>query len=165
MSKKSFYDVLWLLCQEEGHVDKWIEEGLIGKTKNSFYFTPKAKELLKINEVVGKKVEVEDFSWVAAYNELFDKKNIGTSGNKTELGAVMGKMAQFCKKYDYTPEEILEATTVYIGYAIDNHGAERVQESHYFISKKMDGVDISNLAKWCEEMRTNGQKYTSRRTI
>lgn len=165
MSKKSFYDALWLLCQKEGLVDRWIEEGLIGKSKNTFYFTPAAKERLDINEIIGKKVEVEDFTWVADYNECFDKKSVGVSGKKTELGAVMGKMAQFCKKYDYTPEEIVTATQVYVKYAMENYGADKLQESHYFISKKIDGVDVSNLAKWCEEMRTNGKQYTSRRVL
>lgn len=165
MSKKSFYDVLWMLCVQNNQIEKWIEEGVLGKSKNTYFFTPKAKEILGIKDVIGKKVEVLDFEWVASYNEMFDKKTIGVSGKKSDISAVKAKMEKFCSKYDYTPEEIVSATGIYVKYASDTYGADKIQESHYFISKIIDGVEVHNLAKWCEEWRTNGQKYTSKKHI
>jgi hypothetical protein len=165
MSKKSFYDVLWMLCVKNNQVEQWIEEGVLGKSKNTFFFTPKAKEILGISDVIGKKVEVMDFEWVASYNEAFDKKNIGIAGKKSDIAAVKAKMEKFCSKYDYTPEEIIAASQIYTKYACDTYGSDKVQQSHYFISKIQDGIEVSNLAMWCEEWRTNGQKYTSKRVL
>jgi len=34
--KKSFYDVLWALCEDKGIIEYWISEGLLGKSNDTF---------------------------------------------------------------------------------------------------------------------------------
>lgn len=111
-----------------------------------------------------KPVEEKEIIWLEEFMAKFSVKNIGVSGKSSNKRAVLKKMNQFLSDYDYTKEEILEATDSYIVNLKGTNSMKFIQESHYFISKLIEGVPTSNLAKWCEEVRNNGgssKRYTS----
>jgi hypothetical protein len=58
-------------------------------------------------------------------------------------------------------QDVIEATNLYIATLKKQGSIRFVRECGYFISKKIDGVDQSDLAKWCEEYKDGGQNYSS----
>jgi len=172
--KKTFYEILWSLLEKEGIKDKWIEEGLLVSTKNTYSWSPKALDLLRLEASIGElrvdenvkvspKVKVAvDLSWIDDYVVKFSHKKIGIAGKATDKKTVLKKMENFMLEYDYTIEEILGGTDLYVDNLLSTGNINFVQECGYFISKVVDKVPTSNLAKWCEEFRNGGAKrYTS----
>ena len=172
--KKTFYEILWSLLEKEGIKDKWIEEGLLISTKNTYSWSPKVLDLLRLEASIGElrvdedvkvspKVKVAvDLSWIDDYVVKFSHKKIGIAGKATDKKTVLKKMENFMLEYDYTIEEILGGTDLYVDNLLSTGSINFVQECGYFISKVVDKVPTSNLAKWCEEFRNGGAKrYTS----
>jgi hypothetical protein len=183
--KKGFYDVLWSMCEKENLLTRWILDGYLGKSKDTFYWTPKALAMFEC-EVVGEKTieyppnELSQVSLeppkqqkeneklneihnsLEVFIKLFGKQNIGIAGKTTPKITVVKKLLKFFKDYpDYTMQDVIEATNLYIATLKKQGSIRFVRECGYFISKKIDGVDQSDLAKWCEEYKDGGQNYSS----
>jgi hypothetical protein len=205
--KRGFYEILWLMCEKENLLIKWVMDGYLIKNKNTYFWTPKAMShfdseilgTLNINEI-NEPVELSDITYNVDHNDsndsnnsisfddnirqskrvkkvennitlnenqleeflhLFGRKNIGIPGKTTPKVTVVKKLLKFFKDYpDYTMSDIIEATKLYIANLKKQGSIRFIRECGYFISKKIDGVDQSDLAKWCEEYKQGGQNYT-----
>jgi hypothetical protein len=92
---------------------------------------------------------------------LFSRQNIGIAGKTTPKITVVKKLIKFFADYpDYTMTDVIEATKLYIANLKKQGSIRFIRECGYFISKKIDGVDQSDLVKWCEEYKQGGQNYT-----
>lgn len=185
--KKTFYDVLWALCENEGLIAKWKEGGLLVESDSKYFWHPKINFILKeedlnvvgaltvhenktTNIVIhkGKVPKVyEDIPWLEEFSQKFSRQSIGFSGKVSDKKSTLEKMHKFLEKYDYTKEEILAATDMYIDSMKRSGSIKFIRNSGYFISKVIDGVQQSDLASWCEEYRNTGSKgnYNSRSII
>jgi hypothetical protein len=168
---------MWSLLEKQGILQQWFDEGLLVTKKNTTFWTPKALEILGLEESIGgvnlsdepgpkaREVKIQILEdWYQEFANKFSAKAIGIPGKGGNLTAVTKKMQKFVQDYDYTSEEILKAVDLYIADLRKTNAVRYVQEAHYFISKIHHGVNVSNLAKWCEEVRANkgGDKgYTS----
>ena len=77
-------------------------------------------------------------------------------------------MTKFIQKFKFTKEEILGATDLYIDTLRRKGSLNYVRECGYFIFKRIDGIDQSDLANWCEQFKDNGNQstnYSSRNII
>lgn len=91
---------------------------------------------------------------------LFNNKNIGIPGKTTPKTTVVKKLIKFFQDYpDYTMTDVIEATKLYIANLKKQGSIRFIRECGYFVSKKIDGVDQSDLAKWCEEYKQGGQSF------
>jgi len=181
--KKSFYDVLWALCEDKGIIEYWISEGLLGKSNDTFYWTAKAQNKfnytvvgerkgsveLPVSKKQTEKQKKEEFDSKVSENKLeeflslFSSKNLGISGKRTPHITVVKKLIKFFEDYPmYNMDTIIRATKLYIEDHKKNGTMQYIRECGYFIYKKIDGIDQSDLAKWCQEAQDGGQSYTSR---
>ncbi len=167
---------MWSLLEREGILQKWFDEGLLVTSKNTTFWTPKALEILELEESIGgvnlsdkpgpkaREVEInlEEIEFAGKFASKFSAKAIGIAGKGGNIKAVRKKLQEFHKDYDYTEEEILAAVDLYLDNQKRTNSMGFVQEAHYFISKLQGGVQVSNLSKWCEEVRNgNNKRYTS----
>jgi hypothetical protein len=163
-------------------VDQWKSEGLLIHKDSRITWHPKVAEILGKEDlsVVGaieevslklknKPVEpVVDISWIKEYTIKFSAKNLGVTAKTTDLTTVQTKMTKFLQKYKYTKEEILGGTDLYIDTLRRKGSLNYVRECGYFIFKRIDGIDQSDLANWCEQFKDNGNQstnYSSRNII
>jgi len=51
--KKTFYETMWSLLEKQGILQQWYDEGLLVTKKNITFWTPKALELLGLEESIG----------------------------------------------------------------------------------------------------------------
>jgi hypothetical protein len=192
--RKTFYEVLWALCEAEGLLTKWKEKGLLIYSHSKYSWSPKVNEVLETEELkivdslpveelkervpttVPVKVEpvlkrtpktFADIPWIEEFAQKFSRQNLGFSGKVTDKKTTLQKMHKFLETYDYTSEEILAATDMYIDSLKRSGSIRFIRNSGYFISKVIDGVQQSDLASWCEEYRSTGNKgnYNSRSII
>lgn len=97
--------------------------------------------------------------WIDDWRKIFPE-GVNTGGyryrgNKLE---VTKKMLKFVATYEYSKEEIFEATKRYVErFAVK--GYAYMQQAHYFIEKKDAG---SNLASECETLREQPNKQEVR---
>lgn len=174
--KKTFYETLWSLLEKQGTLQQWFDEGLLVTKKNTTFWTPKALEILGLEESIGgvklsteeppkrpREVVLHDsmLEWIEEFANKFSAKNIGIPGKSGNMKAIIKKMHQFQLEYDYTKEEILAGVDLYLDSLKRNNNMTYVQEAHYFISKIHNGVAVSNLAKWCDEGKNSNKRYTS----
>jgi hypothetical protein len=172
---------MWSLLKKQGILQQWFDEGLLITKKNTTFWTPKALEILGLEESIGgvnwsdepgnKAREVEVTLIVdqaltdlcSKFAAKFSLKEIGISGKGGNVKAIEKKMTIFKKEFDYTEQEILTAVDLYLSDQKKTGNMRFVQEAHYFVSKMIDKVPVSNLAKWCEEIRNgnSGKRYTS----
>ena len=93
--------------------------------------------------------------WIEDWRKLFpegvNKGGYRYRGNKLE---VLKKMIKFVTAYDYSKEEIFEATKRYVE-RFSIRGYTYMQQAHYFIEKKDAG---SSLASECETLREKPNK-------
>jgi hypothetical protein len=185
--KKSFYDLLWSLCEDHNMIEVWMNEGLLGKSRDTYYWTAKAqnrynytivgerkgsdleRQQSKLTPAQRAKQREEEFHSKVSDNKLeefitlFSSKNLGVSGKRTPKITVVKKLIKFFEDYPmYTMDNIINATKMYIEDHKKNGSIKYIRECGYFISKKIDGIDQSDLAKWCDEAQSGGQSYTSR---
>ncbi len=184
--KKTFYEVLWALCLKEGHLDRWIEEGLLKKSQLTYKWSDKALDLLSLKMVLGEKeiqeihtstkVERSEFSLTSPLSvdpeklvefiQKFSRQNTGIGGKTTDKNSVLKKLIKFFKDYpEYTIEHVLQATDLYIATLKRQGSIQYIRECGYFVYKKIDGSEQSDLAKWCEESANGGTIYTSHRIL
>lgn len=170
-------------------IDKWIYEEKLLNNGTTFSWTPKALEELDINQVISalkvtrhsdnepisfsistyKKVNTAPeipITWLTDFIAKFSAKNIGVSGKTTDKVSVVKRLIKFLAEYDYTLEEIAQATDLYIDTLKGQGSIRYIRECGYFIAKKIDGVDQSDLAKWCEELKNGtGPAYNSHQIL
>ena len=88
------------------------------------------------------------------------------AGKTTEKNNVLKKLIKFFKEYpEYNMNDVIAATDTYVNSLKKQGSIQYIRECGYFIYKKVDGVDQSDLAKWCEESKNNGTSYTSHKII
>lgn len=183
--KKTFYEVLWALLQKEKMIDKWIYEEKLLHNGTTYSWTPKALEDLDFsksigelisssnsafvpanNQTTGKKDIVISATWLGEFINKFSAKNLGVSGKTTDKSSVVKRLIKFLSEYDYTLEDIAQATDLYISTLKSQGNIRFIRECGYFIYKKIDGVDQSDLAKWCEELKNGtGPAYNSHQIL
>ena len=181
--KKTFYEVLWALAKQEKLIDKWIYEEKLLFNGTTYSWTPKALQDLDITESVGELSAIEKLktthintapnrdlsippTWLADFISKFSAKNLGVSGKTTDKSSVVKRLIKFLSEYDYTLEEISQATDLYISTLKQQGSIRFIRECGYFIFKKVDGVDQSDLAKWCEELKNgSGPAYNSHQIL
>jgi len=147
---ENFYKNFYNLCMATGVVDQLVNSGYMENV--SLINNKGSEQVLKADLI-------EDISWIEDYRKLFNSKNTGRSGLTSDSLSVHTKMKRFMIQFDYTKEEILEATQLFIK---DNYGTPYVQEADYFIFKK-DGKkneERSKLAAWCDVLREDATKST-----
>jgi hypothetical protein len=178
-ANKGFYEILWEICQKDNHITRWILDGYLVKSKDTFFWTPKAMQEFECNIVGELKIENPDLSTIklekpkkapqmsfednklAEFIELFGRKNIGIPGKGTPKITVVKKLINFFNEYpEYNMDDVIGATKLYIANLKKQGSIRFIRECGYFISKKIDGVDQSDLAKWCEEYKQGGQSFT-----
>lgn len=185
--KKTFYEILWELCDHYGLVEEWKESGVLLHSNSRFAWSPLVNTVLGSDaEIVGKlkedTKELEDYDknlrsktktrktyeepieWIDKFRDKFSSKNLGVTGKTTDIKTVTKKMNMFLEDYDYTQEEILGATDLYIKTLKNSGSINYVRGCGYFISKKIDGINQSDLAAYCELYRNGGDSkgYNSR---
>jgi hypothetical protein len=164
-------------------IDKWIYEEKLLFNGTAYSWTPKALEDLNITESVGELSAIEKLktthintapnrdlsippTWLADFISKFSAKNLGVSGKTTDKSSVVKRLIKFLSDYDYTLEEISQATDLYISTLKQQGSIKFIRECGYFIFKKVDGVDQSDLAKWCEELKNgSGPAYNSHQIL
>ena len=88
------------------------------------------------------------------------------SGKTTDKVSVVKRLIKFLQEYDYTLADIAKATDLYINTLKSQGSIKFIRECGYFISKKIDGVEQSDLAKWCEELKNgSGPAYNSHQIL
>lgn len=186
--KKTFYEILWEMCEAHELIEDWIKKGYLIYSNSRYVWHPDVLFFLGQQEdieIVGKLVQetkqVEDLTnevlkgkkkvnydspidWIDSFRDKFSSKNLGVTGKTTDIKTVTRKMNMFLEEYDYTKDEILSATDLYINTLKKNGSINYVRGCGYFIYKKIDGVNQSDLANYCEEFRNNGSRasYNSR---
>lgn len=181
--KKTFYEVLWALAKQEKMIDRWIYEEKLLFNGTTYSWTPKALHDLDVTESVGELSAIEKLktthintapnrdlsippTWLADFISKFSAKNLGVSGKTTDKSSVVKRLIKFLSEYDYTLEEISQATDLYISTLKQQGSIKFIRECGYFIFKKVDGVDQSDLAKWCEELKNGtGPAYNSHQIL
>jgi len=182
--KKTFYEILWAIAKQDKLIDKWIYEEKLLFNGTTYSWTPKALEELDVTESVGELSAIEKLktthvskaapnrdlsippTWLGEFISKFSAKNLGVSGKTTDKSSVVKRLIKFLSEYDYTLEEISQATDLYITTLKQQGSIRYIRECGYFIFKKVDGVDQSDLAKWCEELKNgNGPAYTSHQIL
>lgn len=163
-------------------IDKWIYEEKLLNNGTTFSWTPKALAELNVDHVVsalkisrhsdpilGKTPVAEPqipVTWLTDFIAKFSTKNLGVSGKTTDKVSVVKRLIKFLQEYDYTLEDIAKATDLYIDTLKSQGSIKFIRECGYFISKKIDGVEQSDLAKWCEELKNgSGPAYNSHQIL
>ena len=190
--KRTFYEILWAVCEVEGKIDDWIKGGILISNGTKYSWHPSVLHLCDASEIIGElviqntpkineekkqeflnsvtsdfvrnspeqfirsKQETAAVEWIDEFIQKFSIKNIGIAGKASSKPGVIKKMAKFLVDTDYTKEEILGATDLYINTLKKQGSIRYIRDCIYFINKKIDGVDVSDLTKWCEEYRNNG---------
>lgn len=182
-SKRSFYEVLFELCEREGVIQKFIDKGYIIKTDNCYKFS---------SSVVSSRCSIEDVSsnrlgtngppekqngpenkdlqechsgqgvldLVNTMRTYFTKESLGVRGKCSTVQDVLPKISRFKEQYGYTDDTIIGACKLYAANIRTSKSFAR--ELHYFVYKRLDGnkeSEVSDLAKWCEEY-LNGREAT-----
>lgn len=134
--------------EKEGYIKRFIDEET---SLYSIVLREPALKLLKTLSIDGS-ANIEIF--VKEYRDLFPI-GVKTGGQpvRGDKADCIAKMKDFKRKYDFTNEEILEATRVYLTIK-KKESYKFTQTAHSYILK--DG--ISSLAAMCEDIRLNGTK-------
>ena len=175
-------------------MEKWIYEEKLLFNGTTYSWTPKALEDLNFEKSIGKLLKdkhkdittalpespepsepsvkssskeiVLSATFLGEFIGKFSTKNIGIAGKTTDKSSVVKRLIKFLTEYDYTLEEILQATDLYIDTLKQQGSIRFIRECGYFIYKKIDGVDQSDLAKWCYELKNgSGPAYNSHQIL
>lgn len=161
----SFSQIIFLLYHsiliEREEIDDLINRGLIGnsyiagiKQENKFFSIPKTAEL--IDEIILKSntnKSEKDRLFTLAYQlqQIFPEGKKGNWFWRGSSAEIRNKLFSFFKKFgEYSDEDIIEATKRYV----DSYKHDRtfMHILKYFIWKRVDGEDKSELASWIENM-------------
>lgn len=84
---------MWSLLEKQGILQQWFDEGLLVTRKNTTFWTPKALEILGLQESIGgvnlsdqkggkpRKVQIElPDDWIQNFASKFSAKAIAVSG-------------------------------------------------------------------------------------
>jgi len=128
------------------------KKGYIKDIDSGIILRKKAIDLFKNNSIPIKSDDLTDF--VDKYRELFPSGV--KSGNRLVKGDKFGCLSKFktfkIKYPEYTQDEILEATKVYIDLC-RKRNYDKMTSADYFIEKDK----ISQLASYCEDIKVRGK--------
>lgn len=136
--------ILW----NKGYIDNKSEE------VNTFEF----EKLYIANSINSDDEELKFYKML--YNMF--PKGVTSGGTPVRSGEAefIKKLVQFVKRYpQFSKEVISKATNDYLADRKRNNW-QFVMQAGYFVSKKLDGVEKSTLASWCENA-SNGSEPTS----
>jgi hypothetical protein len=131
-------------------VDRLVGLGFIQKLPTGFEFTAKGNELFRDTKLTKPKamtgIELRELA--NAYRELFPA-GVKSGGYyvRTPLKEIEPLLDNFIAKYKYTPEQILEATKVYVD-ELKMKNYAYMQTASYFINKNQK----SSLASAIENL-------------
>ena len=103
--------------------------------------------------------------WIDEWRNLFPE-GVNTAGyryrgNKVE---VLKKMLKFVTLYDFTKEEIFQATKKYVE-RFSVRGYNYMQQAHYFIDKKDAGSSLASECETLKESKPQSETTSYGRTI
>lgn len=103
--------------------------------------------------------------WIDEWRNLFPE-GVNTAGyryrgNKVE---VLKKMLKFVALYDFTKEEIFQATKKYVE-RFSVRGYNYMQQAHYFIDKKDAGSSLASECETLKESKPQSETTSYGRTI
>jgi hypothetical protein len=131
-------------------------KGYVKDLESGITLRKKAIDLFKTTSIPTKPKDLDDF--VDKYRLLFPSGV--KSGNRLVKGDRIGcltKLKAFKVKYpEYTQDDILEATKVYIDIC-RKRNFDKMTSADYFIEKDK----ISQLASYCEDIKTRGSQQIS----
>lgn len=106
---------------------------------------------IKGKKLLGEKIENIDLIWINEYRDKFKKCNSEKAGDKS---AVTIKMKDFIESYEYTKDQILQATDNYIAQLNGNYGKMEMANAEYFISYTDPVLKLkrSKLLTFCEQL-------------
>lgn len=142
------------LCEHLGFFYQAENLGFLSKTEEEWELTDLAKREIdfSIEEKVSYVTDLDEL--VEEYRKLFPKgvKSGGyyVSGDKK---ACQIKLKRFLKKYDFSEEEILKATSAYV-QRMAEQGYQYMQLAHFFIEKN----GVSNLAAECDQLKIDDEE-------
>lgn len=141
------------ITQDE--IDYLQTQGFFKITKEGIVFRTKTINLMKeLNLSSEDNVEKLAEDYRALFPAGYKTFGFPIKGDKQE---VLKKLKAFKLKYDYTDNEILEATRVYL-VEKKKKNYDGVQLAHYYIERN----GISNLASMCEDIREKGVELDGR---
>lgn len=147
--------------ESEGLV-KWI-----GDDAMDIILRKQGEDLFKKHVGTKKKITTaaEVKQWIDSWREIFPSgTNTGGYRYRGDKGECVTKMIKFVNEYDYTIEQIFEATRIYVE-RFSQKGYAYMQLAHFFIKKQGVG---SNLAAECEslsEVKPNNEENTYGKSI
>lgn len=162
----SEYILLYLLFNENkdsvetsiSTIESLEKKGFVKDSSDGITLRKKAIDLFKTDSIPTKKADFEEF--VEKYRSLFPAgvKSGGRLVKGDRLGCI-NKLKSFKNKYpEYTQNDILEATKVYIDIC-RRKNYDRMTCADYFIEKDK----LSQLASYCEDIKIRGDKVVERR--
>ena len=176
----SFSQLIFLLSQsvvaKKEEIIELVDRGLIGysyiegmKCDNKFFLAPKTNDFL--DEIIVKSSVTKsekDRLYTLAYQlqQLFPEGKKGNWFWRGSAAEIRNKLFSFFKKFgEYSDEEILEATKRYVESY--QHDRTFMHILKYFIWKRVDGEDKSELASWIENMNqdANVQEIKTTRLV
>lgn len=124
-------------------------------------FDLRAKAVLLMDQVQQeeeiKEINTDIDEWIDEYRKLF-KNASNFPGIMGDRSSCVKKMESFMKKYDYTKDQIINATKYYID-SVDN--LKFLIHADYFIYKNRQ----SRLATFCEEITTEDVSISKSNTL
>lgn len=103
--------------------------------------------------LLGKEVKDMELLWINEYRDKFKNCNPDRIGDKQNC---IKNMKTFMEIYDYTKEQIMEATDNYIYQLTDFN---YIMKADLFISKYENGVYKSRLLNYCENLSKIDNKW------
>lgn len=134
--------------------DKSYYQCYVEDSKIVTILTEKTRLLIEYKDNNNKNNNLSIRDLVVSYRELFPNIKISGIPLKGDLSACLNKMEKFKKEYDYTNEEILEATRIYLNEKRKN-GYQYTTNAHYLIKK--DGISL--LASLIDDYRKRDKLY------
>lgn len=93
--------------------------------------------------------------WIGEWMAIFPDNNGDGRPLRTHPLNLTTKMKKFMDKYNFDKDTILKATKEYINSqarSVDGHKYTRT--AHYFIAKGIGGTSTSDLADWCQRVKS-----------
>ena len=147
--------------EERGFV-KWH-----GNTVQEITLRKAGEELFK--KYVGAKKRVhtakEISQWIQSWREIFPE-GVNSAGfrYRGDKGEVTKKMIKFVNTYDYSIEQIFQATRYYVD-RFSQKGYAYMQQAHYFIEKRGAGSTLNAECEGLSDVKSNKEENTYGRSV
>lgn len=127
-----------------------VDDELLVEGVSGYKFVDPVNIEIEIDKVLTKAEKVVNVKdWIEEWRELFPK-GLNSNGYpyRGDKEACVGKMQSFIRNYNYTQEEILNATKIMVNrFKLKNY--EFMPQAHYFIEKSR----VSQLKQFCDMVR------------